>query len=126
MLGNVYFLQSAAIPPLDEPVVDRVVVVVVPRVVEPVVVGRVVDVLDTRGLVVVADMLDMGGLVVVADVLVTGGLVVVGGGLVVAPPEDDTLISVHPENQKPAKSHSQNTVYFPAAKLAGTVTYASV
>ena len=91
--------------------VDRVVVDVVPRVVEPVVVGRVVDVLDT------------GGLVVVADVLVTGGLVVVGEELVVvAPPEDETLISVHPENQNPAKSQTQNTVYFPAAKLAGTVT----
>ena len=110
MLGNVYFLQSAAIPPFKELVVDRVVVVVVPRVVEPVVVGRVVDVLDTRGLVVVA------------DVLVTGGLVVVGEGLVVAPLEDETLISVHPENQNPAKSQTQNTVYFPAAKLAGTVT----
>ncbi len=58
--------------------------------------------------------------------MVTGGLVVVVGEVVVAPPEEETLISVHPENQNPAKSQSQNTVYTPEAKFEGRVTYASV
>ena len=101
-----YFLQSTATLPLDGTVVEPTVVVLV----------VVVGVVEEAGV-------DVRVVLVEADVLVTGGLVVVGEALVVvAPPEVETLISVHPENQKPAKSHSQNTVYFPAAKFAGTVT----
>jgi hypothetical protein len=103
-------------------------------------VGRVVGAVVLGALVVVGPVLivvgsfvvAVGGLVVVVGglVVVVRGLVVVVGGLVVvvgmtveaAPPGDATLISVHPENQKPAKSQSQKTVYLPAAKVEGTVT----
>ena len=76
-------------------------------------------------------MVEVGGVVLIvvvaaAVVVETGGLVVVPGEDVVAPLEDETFISVHPENQNPAKSQSQNTVYIPAAKFEGRVTYASV
>ena len=96
-------------------------------------VGRVVGAVVLGALVVVGLVLIVvGSFVVVVGglVVVVRGLVVVVGGLLVvvgmtveaAPPGDATLISVHPENQKPAKSQSQKTVYLPAAKVEGTVT----
>ena len=102
MFGSVYFLQSGAIAPETA-----------------LLVGRVVGAVVLGALVVVGPVLIVVGSFVVA----VGGLVVVVGMTVeAAPPGDATLISVHPENQKPAKSQSQKTVYLPAAKVEGTVT----
>ena len=74
----------------------------------------------------------VGGFVLTGVVGFTvGGFVVTGvvgltvGGFVVTVVVD-TLISTHPENQKGLKSHIQNIVYCPGARLAGINTSPSV